>query len=68
MMSQYTLTDRGWRCPLSRISTPNCVSSPQRETLSTMKATAGVVLECSRRRGAIHASMDRTLQGLTGNG
>lgn len=68
MMSQYTLTDWGWRCPLFHISTSNGVSSSQCETLSTMKATAGVVLKCSQRRGAIHASMDRTLQGLTGNG
>lgn len=63
-----TLTDWGWRCPLSQISTSNCVSSSQCETLSTVKATVAVVLKCSRRQGAIHASVDRTLQRLTGNG
>ena len=63
-----TLTDGGWRRPLSQISTSNCASSSQCETLSTTEATVGVVLKRSRRQGAIHASMHRTLQRFTGNG
>lgn len=63
-----TLTDRGWCCPLSPVSTADCVSSSQHEPLSTAEAAVGVVLKSSRGRGASHASVDWTLQWLTRNG
>lgn len=63
-----TLTERGRRCPLSRIGAPDCVHSVQLEPLGTAEAAGGVVRPCPGGRGAVHAAVGGALRGPARDG